>query len=196
MPKQYNLGAIFLDADGVLWKDIGPGGILSGKNHAIQNLRLLSSNQVEPRLKIVISNQTFAARLGMNFFKFKSYVKSLFSYLIKLELLDDYAICYHHPNANNVFLRRHCECRKPNPGLIHLMAKKYNIDLQKSVLIGDRMTDIQAGFAAGIQDLYLLINDRMLEINVNSTNTPKYHIFIPLNELGEFRLIQDPVYGN
>jgi D-glycero-D-manno-heptose 1,7-bisphosphate phosphatase len=196
MPKQYNLGAIFLDADGVLWKDIGPGGILSGKNHAIQNLRLLSSNQVEPRLKIVISNQTFAARLGMNFFKFKSYVKSLFSYLIKLELLDDYAICYHHPNANNVFLRRHCECRKPNPGLIHSMVKKYKIDLQKSVLIGDRITDIQAGFAAGIQDLYLLINDRMLEININSTNTPMYHIFIPLNELREFRLIQDRVHEN
>ncbi len=196
MPKQYNLGAIFLDADGVLWKDIGPGGILSGKNHAIQNLRLLSSNQVEPRLKIVISNQTFAARLGMNLFKFKSHVKSLFSYLIKLELLDDYAICYHHPDANNVFLRRHCECRKPNPGLIHSMAKKYNIDLQKSVLIGDRITDIQAGFAAGIQDLYLLINDRMLENNINSTNTPLYHIFIPLNELWEFRLIQDSVYEN
>jgi histidinol phosphatase-like enzyme len=76
------------------------------------------------------------------------------------------------------------------------MVKKYKIDLQKSVLIGDRITDIQAGFAAGIQDLYLLINDRMLEININSTNTPMYHIFIPLNELREFRLIQDRVHEN
>jgi D-glycero-D-manno-heptose 1,7-bisphosphate phosphatase len=196
MPKQYNLGAIFLDADGVLWKDVGPGGILSGKNHAIQNLRLISSNQAEPRLKIVISNQTFAARKSMNFFKFKFYVKSFFSSLIKLELLDDYAICYHHPDANNVFLRRQCECRKPNPGLIYSIAKKYNIDLQKSVLIGDRITDIQAGFAAGIQGLYLLINNGMLEINVNSSDAPMYHIFIPLNELKEITLLQEPTHEN
>jgi D-glycero-D-manno-heptose 1,7-bisphosphate phosphatase len=196
MPKQYNLGAIFLDADGVLWKDVGPGGILSGENHAIQNLRLLSSNQAEPRLKIVISNQTFVARKSMNFFKFKFYVKSFFSCLIKLELLDDYALCYHHPDANNVFLRRHCKCRKPNSGLIHSMAKKYNIDLQKSVLIGDRITDIQAGFAAGIQGLYLLINNGMLEINVNSSDPPMYHIFIPLNELKEITLLQEPTHEN
>jgi hypothetical protein len=33
--------AIFLDADGVLWDDVGSGGILSGKYHAIQNLSIL-----------------------------------------------------------------------------------------------------------------------------------------------------------
>jgi D-glycero-D-manno-heptose 1,7-bisphosphate phosphatase len=113
-----------------------------------------------------------------------------------LELLDDYAICYHHPDANNVFLRRQCECRKPNPGLIYSIAKKYNIDLQKSVLIGDRITDIQAGFAAGIQGLYLLINNGMLEINVNSSDPPMYHIFIPLNELKEITLLQEPTHEN
>lgn len=196
MTKQYNLSAIFLDADGVLWKDVGPGGILSGKDCAIQNLRLLSSNLIEPRLKIVISNQTFAARKNMNYFKFKSYVKSFFGSLIKLELLDDYAICYHHPNANNVFLRTKCECRKPKPGLLYSMARKHNIDLQKSVLIGDRITDIQSGSAAGVQNLFLLVNDRMLEINVNSTNQPLYYIFTPIKELKEFTLIQNRTHEN
>lgn len=191
MSKHNNLGAIFLDADGVLWKDVGAGGILSAEEQAIQNLKLLSSNSVEPRLKIIISNQTYAARKNMNYFKFKSYIKSFLGRLIKMGLLDDYAICYHHPNANNVFLRKKCECRKPMPGSLYSMARKHNIDLQKSVLIGDRITDIQSGSAAGIKNLYLLLNDRMLEINANSTNAPLYQVFTPLNALKEFTLIQE-----
>jgi D-glycero-D-manno-heptose 1,7-bisphosphate phosphatase len=196
MPKQNNLGAIFLDADGVLWKDVGPGGILGGKNQAIQILSLLSSNLAEPRLKIIVSNQTFAARNNINYYKFKSYVKSFFGYLIKLDLLDDYAICYHHPNANNIFLRKKCECRKPKPGLICSMARKHNINLQKSVLIGDRITDIQSGSAAGIQNLFLLVNNQMLETNVNPTDQPLSYIFTPLNEFKEFTLIQNSIYEN
>lgn len=196
MSKHNNLGAIFLDADGVLWKDVGAGGILSAEDYAIHNLGLLSSNSAEPRLKIIISNQTYAARKNMNYFKFKSYVNSFFGSLIKMGLLDDYAICYHHPNANNVFLRKKCECRKPMPGSLYSMARKHNIDLQKSVLIGDRITDIQSGRAAGIQNLYLLLNDRMLEINANSTNPPLFHVFTPLKELKEFKLIQELINEN
>lgn len=196
MSKQYELGAIFLDADGVLWNDVGPGGILCGKDHAVQNLRLLTSSTNAPRLRIVISNQTYAARKNINYFKFKSYVNSFFGSLIKMGLLDDYAICYHHPNANNVFLRKKCECRKPMPGSLYSMARKHNIDLQKSVLIGDRITDIQSGRAAGIENLYLLLNDRMLEINANSTNQPLFHVFTPLKELKEFKLIQELINEN
>ena len=77
------------------------------------------------------------------------------------------------------------------PGSLYSMARKHNIDLQKSVLIGDRITDIQSGRAAGIQNLYLLLNDRMLEINANSTIPPLYHVFTPLKELKEFILIQE-----
>lgn len=196
MSKQCNLGAIFLDADGVLWKDIGSGGIFSGKDHAIRNLELLSSNPSELRLKIVISNQTFAAKNKMNYFKFQSYTKSFFDNIIKMGLLDDYAICYHHPNANNFFLRKKCRCRKPLPGLIYSMAAKHGIDLQRSVLIGDRITDIQSGSLAGIKNLYLLISDRMLEINDNSTQQPLYNIFMPLNDLKEFMLIQKLIHEN
>ena len=191
MANENKIGAIFLDADGVLWKDIGPGGILSGKNHSIQNLRLLSSVQQEMYLKIVVSNQTFAARKKMNYIKFRFFTYTFFKSLIKIGLLDDFAICYHHPKAKNFLLRKNCECRKPYPTLINLMIAKHNIVPKKSFLIGDRITDIQSGSAAGIQSLYLLLNDRMLEINANSTNPPLYHVFTPLKELKEFTLIQE-----
>jgi histidinol-phosphate phosphatase family protein len=190
------IGAIFLDADGVLWKDIGPGGIFSGKNHSIQNLRLLSSILQKMHLKIVVSNQTFAARKKMNYIKFRLFTYTFFKSLIKLDLLDDFAICYHHPNAKNFFLQKKCKCRKPLPGLINLMVEKHNISPEKSFLIGDRITDIQAGTSAGIKHLFLITNSRMLEINENSSVAPLSSIFIPLKELKEFYMARDMLNEN
>ena len=67
MVRQDKSSAIFLDADGVLWDDVGSGGILSGKNQAIQKLSIFSVILQNQYLKIIISNQTFAARKNMSY---------------------------------------------------------------------------------------------------------------------------------
>ena len=48
-----------------------------------------------------------------------------------------------------------CECRKPKPGLIFNAQKSFNIDLKKSFFIGDRWRDINAGYRAGCQTLFI-----------------------------------------
>jgi D-glycero-D-manno-heptose 1,7-bisphosphate phosphatase len=189
--SENGVSAIFLDADGVLWEDIGSGGILSGKDHSIQNLKLLSSIRNKWYVKIVISNQTYAARKKMNYVKFKSFTNTFFKSLIKQDLINDFAICYHHPSARNFLLRKKCECRKPLPGLINSMVRKHNISPQRSFLIGDRITDIQSGAAAGIKHLFLIVNPKMLEINENTSSQPLQNVFIPLNELKEFLLAKE-----
>ena len=40
--------------------------------------------------------------------------------------------------------------RKPNPNMILEAAKDFNIDIKNSILVGDRLTDFQAGHNAGI----------------------------------------------
>ena len=191
MSSEARIGAIFLDADGVLWEDVGSGGILSGEDHSIKNLRLLASIGNKQYLKIVISNQTYAARKKMNYAKFKLFTKTFFKNLIKEDLIDDFAICYHHPNAKNFLLRRKCKCRKPLPGLINLMVKKHNIIPQKSFLIGDRITDMQSGAAAGIKHLFLIVNPKMLEKNENASKQTLQNTFIPLKDLKEFLLTKE-----
>ena len=191
MSSETRISAIFLDADGVLWKDVGSGGILSGKDHSIKNLRLLNSIENKQYLKIVISNQTYAARKKMNYAKFKLFTNTFFKNLVKEDLIDDYAICYHHPNAKNFLLRKKCKCRKPLPGLINSMVKKHNIIPQKSFLIGDRITDMQSGAAAGIKHLFLIVNPKMLEINQNVSIQPLQNTFIPLKDLKEFLLTKE-----
>lgn len=42
-----------------------------------------------------------------------------------------------------------CSCRKPLPGMILDAAQRHNIDLSRSVMVGDRASDIAAGKAAG-----------------------------------------------
>ena len=46
--------------------------------------------------------------------------------------------------------------RKPNPGMIFNAAEKHNIDLNNSILVGDKLNDIEAGINAGIGHLYLV----------------------------------------
>lgn len=53
--------------------------------------------------------------------------------------------CPHHPSITG-----ECLCRKPNPMMIKLAEKEYNIDLQNSILIGDKISDIEAGKNAEI----------------------------------------------
>jgi D-glycero-D-manno-heptose 1,7-bisphosphate phosphatase len=50
-----------------------------------------------------------------------------------------------------------CNCRKPKPGMIIKAAYDLKLELQKSILIGDRWRDIQAGQAAGCKS-YLICN--------------------------------------
>lgn len=57
--------------------------------------------------------------------------------------------CFHHPAAKYARYRVRCRCRKPEPGLLLKAAKDIGIDLSKSFLVGDSLTDIEAGGAAG-----------------------------------------------
>jgi D-glycero-D-manno-heptose 1,7-bisphosphate phosphatase len=57
--------------------------------------------------------------------------------------------CPHAPEAN-------CDCRKPKSGMFNQASDKYNIDMKKSWMIGDKEADITAANAAGIHNTILV----------------------------------------
>lgn len=63
-------------------------------------------------------------------------------------MITDIAFCPDHPNAVDAAFQD-CTMRKPNPGMITDLANRFGIDLNASIMIGDRETDIAAGHAAG-----------------------------------------------
>jgi D-glycero-D-manno-heptose 1,7-bisphosphate phosphatase len=58
--------------------------------------------------------------------------------------------CPYHPLRGVGRYRRDHEWRKPNPGMLLQAASEFNLDLARSAILGDKMSDIEAGAAAGI----------------------------------------------
>jgi D-glycero-D-manno-heptose 1,7-bisphosphate phosphatase len=69
--------------------------------------------------------------------------------------LDDIYYCLHHPEGLVPNLRQDCGCRKPKPGLLLEAARRHNIDLARSYVVGDNPKDIEAGLAAGCTAILL-----------------------------------------
>ena len=146
--------AIFLDRDGTLNKYVGflrnlqDLELIDGVCDAIKKI-----NKSE-YLAIVITNQPVIARGEVT-------EKELEEIHNKLETLlgnegafvDAIYYCPHHPDSGFdgeiKALKIECNCRKPKPGLLLKAAEDYNIDLEKSWMIGDSDNDVKAGEAAG-----------------------------------------------
>jgi D-glycero-D-manno-heptose 1,7-bisphosphate phosphatase len=62
--------------------------------------------------------------------------------------LDAFYHCPHHPAHSGP-----CSCRKPAPGLLTRAAAEHNLDLSRSFLVGDKLSDTAAGKAAGCRPL-------------------------------------------
>jgi D-glycero-D-manno-heptose 1,7-bisphosphate phosphatase len=69
--------------------------------------------------------------------------------------LDGIYYCLHHPDAVLPGYRLQCNCRKPKPGLLQRAAHEMGISLADSWMIGDGLTDVQAGQAAGCVTVWL-----------------------------------------
>jgi D-glycero-D-manno-heptose 1,7-bisphosphate phosphatase len=68
--------------------------------------------------------------------------------------------CPHHPTAGMGEYRTECINRKPNPGMIISAQKDLGLDLKHSVIIGDKMTDIESACRAGVGTRILLRHDK------------------------------------
>ena len=96
-------------------------------------------------LTIVVSNQPDISRGKLK----QSELDKMTDKLFEKVSVDDVFYCI-HDNDNDI------GCRKPAPGLFHTAQKKYNIDLNKSFMIGDTWKDVEAAKNADIS--MILIN--------------------------------------
>ena len=62
--------------------------------------------------------------------------------------------CPHHPDISGP-----CDCRKPKPGMIHDAIKAFDIDLDGSLLVGDKERDVESAIAAGVRYTYLFTQE-------------------------------------
>jgi D-glycero-D-manno-heptose 1,7-bisphosphate phosphatase len=70
--------------------------------------------------------------------------------------------CPHHPRGRVPAYTRDCDCRKPAPGMLLRAARELRLDLARSVLVGDKPSDTDAGRAAGIAKTVLVSSGHAL----------------------------------
>jgi len=66
--------------------------------------------------------------------------------------IDAWLYCPHHPEGKGRYAGQ-CTCRKPLPGMLVDAAARFDIDLESSVMIGDKRADVEAGLAAGCRPI-------------------------------------------
>jgi histidinol phosphatase-like enzyme len=76
--------------------------------------------------------------------------------------VDAFYYCPHLPQGPNVRYAVRCLCRKPQPGLLRRAASDWQIDLERSWLVGDILDDVEAGHRAGCRSV-LIVNGNETE---------------------------------
>ena len=69
--------------------------------------------------------------------------------------LDGIYVCPHHPAGRVLSLAVRCRCRKPEAGLLLRAAQELNLDLERSWMVGDLITDVRAGRRAGCRTAWV-----------------------------------------
>ena len=135
--------AVFLDRDGVLNEVVMRNGRPYPPS-SLAELKLIPDTPLLTRLKdagfllIVITNQPDVARHTQD----RETVEAINAAIRAALPIDEFFVCW-HDDAD------FCHCRKPKPGLFFDAAARWEIDLPRSFMVGDRWRDIDAGAAAG-----------------------------------------------
>lgn len=159
--------AIFWDRDGVISEVVYRDGIhASPRNFGEFKLREGADKSLKQFrdagfLNIVITNQPDVSRGLME----KSELDKMHQFLIENFPIDDVFTCL-HDNSND------CSCRKPKPGLILEAAKKWNIDVKKSFVVGDTEKDTGAATKAGCSSI-------LINAPYNKKNTADFRVGSP-----------------
>ena len=158
-------GAVFVDLDGTVWPDLGPGTIFKRPHVNSQLALCLSEIANSGYALIAFTNQTyFGYRSKLNLFDVIVY-RYLLRKLVTMKILDGVFVCHHHPKSEIAFLRRNCSCRKPRSGLLKWAKREFELDFDKSFAVGDRITDMLAAFSAGISRSFLIVGPECLKWN-------------------------------
>jgi D-glycero-D-manno-heptose 1,7-bisphosphate phosphatase len=145
--------AIFLDRDGVINRPLIRDGkpfppvsvdefeILPGVAEACEALKRLGF------LLVVATNQPDVGRGTLG----REEVETIHRWLSQQLPIDCLMVCFH----GGVAFGDPCDCRKPQPGMLLKAAEALKIDLAKSFMIGDRWRDVDCGFNAGCQTIFI-----------------------------------------
>jgi D-glycero-D-manno-heptose 1,7-bisphosphate phosphatase len=147
--------AVFLDRDGVIienretyvrtWSDVE---FLPG---ALGSLAQLAGS---PYAIVIVTNQSVVGRGLVPLGQIHDINRRIIKVIQQADgRVDGVYLCPHAPGD-------FCDCRKPKPGLLTQAAEELDLDLSRSFMIGDALSDMAAAEQAGIPQRFLVLSGR------------------------------------
>tara|TARA_Y100000389_G_scaffold115772_2_gene112941 strand:- start:11758 stop:12960 length:1203 start_codon:yes stop_codon:yes gene_type:complete len=168
IPKRAKNKALFLDRDGVVNIDHGHVGKIEDFDFMEDIFELCQKAQNAGYLIIIVTNQAGIAKgyyTEEQFLTLNNWMKNEFKkkgiYITKTYY------CPYHIDAKIAKYKKNSEDRKPNPGMILKAIKEFNIDPRKSILIGDKDSDIEAGEKSDLKETILFSDKSLKKIHQN-----------------------------
>lgn len=156
--------AVFLDRDGVINRLVyhRDAGIVDSP-FTLEQFELLPRVPRAIRLLnrlglpvVVVSNQPGMAKRHFDKSTLRGFDSKLKAALALTGAhIDATYYCLHHPDAAVKSLRKRCNCRKPGIGMLTQAARDLEITLADSYMVGDGLTDIEAGSRAGCRTVFV-----------------------------------------
>lgn len=156
--------AVFLDRDGVI------NALVYHKDASVVDSPFMPSQfRVLPRVPeairlmnklglvvVVVSNQPGIAKKHFGAATLTEFERKLKASLrAAAATIDAVYYCLHHPEAQIKSLRRRCACRKPGIGMLVRAARELGLSLAESYMVGDGLTDIEAGSRAECRTIFI-----------------------------------------
>lgn len=152
LPAHFCRPALFLDRDGVVNVDHGYVGSIDRfewMRGAVETIRAANDAGY---LVFIVTNQAGVARGYYG----EDSVRAIHAHMQR-ELrargahIDDFRYCPYHPDGTVPEFSRQSDNRKPNPGMLLDLLEHWPVNVEKSILIGDQLTDIEAAKNAGVK---------------------------------------------
>ena len=149
--------AAFFDRDGTLIEDVNYLSNIDQIKILPGIVKLCLDLQKNGYMIMVVTNQSGVARGYYD----EKFVEEANIYLGDLfekygVFINKFYYCPHHPvSAISSKYNKKCCCRKPEPGMLLQAAEEFDIDLSKSLMFGDKETDLMAGNAVGCKSFYI-----------------------------------------
>lgn len=143
--------AVFLDRDGVINVDRGyvhkrdDFEYIDGVFNAVKKCKDMGY------LLVLVTNQSGIARGMFTEEQFETLTEWMDWNFAENDIdFDGIYYCPHHPEATVEQYKEECDCRKPSPGMFMSAQSFLDIDMENSVMIGDKKEDMMAAQAAGV----------------------------------------------
>lgn len=149
--------ALFLDRDGVVNHEVGYLHCAADVRFVDGIFSLCRAAQALAFRLVIVTNQSGIARGFYSTAQFEELMLWMSAEFAREHvILDAVYHCPYHPEHGVGHFKREHEDRKPSPGMLRRAAADHALDLSRSIMVGDRCSDIAAANAAGLRQAFLL----------------------------------------